>query len=504
MTPAVLETRHVGKSFPGVKALSDVSIDLRAGEVHALVGENGAGKSTLISILTGAQKPDDGAVLLDGEPANFGSPAAARRAGVGAIYQELALVPWLTVAENIRLGDEPRRMGIVKTSRMRSEARGALHSLGVDVDVTAPTASLRTAERQLVEVARALSTSARVLIMDEPTSSLPASDAERLLAVVRRLRDEGAALLFVSHRLEEVLAVADRITVLRGGRVMTTVAVDAIDSDALIELMVGSSLGRLFPQRTTAARGDVVLEVDRLRPRGAEHEVSFQVRAGEVVGFAGLVGAGRTEAMRAVCGIDPPDAGRVVVAGTARTFKTPREAMRAGVVYVPEDRKDDGLVLGLSGYDNVALPTLRRFARFGLLRGRRLRRGVEAVTARFAVRGRLDRPARTLSGGNQQKLVLAKWVFAGARVLVLDEPTRGIDIGAKREVYELVRELCDEGLAVVLVSSELAELVHLADRIVVMSGGRVTDVVERGEFDEQRILRAAFAAHVVRHVEDAA
>jgi ABC-type sugar transport system ATPase subunit len=504
VTPPVLEARQVDRRYPGVQALAAVSLDLRPGEIHALVGENGAGKSTLIKILTGVERPDGGELFLDGESAAFGSPAAALEAGVAAIFQELALVQWLSVAENIQLGRASSRAGIVSYRRMREAARAVLRDLDVAIDPAARVSSLSAAERQLVEIARALSGSARILVMDEPTSSLPGADAKRLLEIMARLRDRGAAILFVSHRLEEVLAVADRITVLRGGVVVETLDAGSATSERLIELMVGTSLTELFPAHRGREPGPVALSVRSLTSPGRFEDVSFDVCAGEIVGFAGLIGAGRTEVMRAVCGIEPAQSGTVEIEGQPAQLDSPRQAIAQRIVYVPEDRKQAGLVLTLSGFENVALPTLRRFERRLLVRTGRLRAAVGDLAARCGVRGRLDRPARTLSGGNQQKLVLAKWILAGARVLVLDEPTRGIDIGAKREIYHLIAELCDEGLAVVLVSSELPELLHLTDRIVVMSGGRVCDELGYEEFDEQRILRAAFSAHTVTHLEDAA
>lgn len=504
MTEAVLEARQVSKRYPGVQALQDVSLALRAGEVHALVGENGAGKSTLIRTLAGVSVPDSGTIAVDGVPVKLTSPAAARRAGIVAIFQELSLVPWLSVAENVSLGRESGRAGVIDYGAMRETATRTFNDLGVVIDLRSPTAKLSTAERQLVEIARALSASARVLIMDEPTSSLPGSDAERLLDIVRRLRDQGTAVLFVSHRLQEVLSIADRISVMRGGRLVATLDAASCDIDGLIELMVGQRLSDLFPPPRPCPESEVVLEARSLTARPRFSNVSFEVRRGEVIGFAGLIGAGRSEVMRALCGIDPLQTGDIFLDGRPVRFRRPRHAIRHGVIYVPEDRKEDGLIMALSGYENAGLASYRRFERAGFLSRARLNDAVQRLAERLRVRGRLERPARTLSGGNQQKIVLGRWLLAGARILILDEPTRGIDIGAKRDLYHLIREFCDEGLGVVLVSSELPELLHLADRIVVMSGGTVTDTLERDEFDEQRILRAAFAAHTVRHAQTAA
>jgi ABC-type sugar transport system ATPase subunit len=504
MRKPILSASGISKRYPGVQALAGVSLDLDGGEIHALVGENGAGKSTLIRILAGGDRPDAGTVRVDGEVVSLVSPGQARRIGIAVIFQELSLVPWRSVAENVYLGREPGRGGFMNRREMESAARAILDELDVGVDVRAAVASLSAGERQLVEIARALSAHARVLIMDEPTSSLPASDAARLLRLVEKLRDAGAAVLFVSHRLEEVQAIAARVTVLRGGRVVATLSAAKASTDRLIHYMVGRSVDELFPTVDARPAGPVLLEVSDLSSPGRFDDVSFSVRAGEVVGFAGLIGAGRTEVMRAVAGIDHFSEGAVSFEGKAMRFRRPADAVKRGIVYVPEDRKSLGLVLGLTGRENLVLPTLKRYERFGVIRFRTIAEAAARIASDLAVRGRIDRPARTLSGGNQQKLVLGKWLLAGARLLILDEPTRGIDIGAKAEIYRLVKQLCSEGMGVILVSSELPELTRLSDRIVVMSGGRVQSVLARGEFDEQRILRAAFAAHTVRHVQEAA
>jgi ABC-type sugar transport system ATPase subunit len=500
----VLEASRVSKRYGGIHALADVDFDLRGGEIHGLVGENGAGKSTLVRLLSGAERPDKGSLRVAGNNVAFRSPAAARELGIVAISQELALVPWLTVAENIVLGREHGRAGVVSIRRARATARSVLEQLDVGVDVRAPISTLSTAERQLVEIARALAASARFLIMDEPTSCLPGTDAARVIEIMKRLRATGSGVVFISHRLEEVIDVADQTSVLRGGRNVATLTAGEASPERLIQLMTGSDPGHLFPPKAEPALDRVLLEVSSISRDDAFEDVSFDVRAGEVVGFAGLVGSGRTEVMRAVCGLDRLSSGTVSIDGEARPPKSPRRAIEQGLVYVPEDRKELGLVLGLSGYANVALPSLRRFERWLTVRDRPLRAAVSALAARMQVRGRLERPVSTLSGGNQQKLVLAKWMLGGAKVVVLDEPTRGIDVGAKRDVYELISQLAGDGVAVVLVSSEMPELLAMSDRIVVMSGGRVHDRLDRAEFDEQRILKAAFAAHTVRHLGTAA
>jgi ABC-type sugar transport system ATPase subunit len=503
---ARLAAEAVSKRYPGVVALDDVSFAVEAGEVHALVGENGAGKSTLVRILSGAQRPDSGRILRDGEQVEHASPSQALRSGIATIFQEFSLVPWLTVADNIVLGREPGR-GPARTFLDRraaeSKAGEVLEQLGAAVDVRARVWRLSTAEQQLVEIARALAGGSPILIMDEPTSSLAGHDSERLLDIVGRLRDRGRAILFISHRLDEVRSIADRVTVLRGGRVVSTRPVAGTDTSGLIADMIGGELDELFPARHRGA-GDAVLRVRGLTRRGAFEDVGFEVRAGEIVGFAGLVGAGRTEVMRAVAGIDRFDGGTVELHGERVSIRSPVDAVARGIAYLPEDRKREGLVLPLSGSDNIALPSLRSFVRRGVLRRGRIRATAERHRQSLRIRGDLSAPVVNLSGGNQQKVVLAKWLEHDPRVLILDEPTRGIDVAAKHEVFELMRALCEKGAAIVFVSSDLGELVNVANRIVVMSGGRVEGRFDEEDFDEQRLLHAAFAAHRRHGVVDAA
>jgi len=502
MVSPLLSARNLDKGYPGVQALDGVSIDLHAGEIHALIGENGAGKSTLIRMLAGVDRPDSGQILIDGQPVRLTSPADARRRGISVIFQELALVPDMTVAENILLGREVGRGPgglIVDRRRSASIASEVLGRMGVSIDPGAPTGELSIAEQQLVEIARSLAMQAPVVIMDEPTSSLGLRDIRALLDVVKGLRDSGVAVMYVSHKLDEVREIADRITVMRNGATVATMDAPGVESDDLIRLMVGRESSELYPEAQRSA-GLVVLEVDGLTRAGAFDDVSFDVRQGEVLGIAGLVGAGRTEVVRAVCGIDRIDSGEVRLSGRRLRLRSVADAITAGIVYVPEDRKRLGLVLGLSAYDNAALPSLDRMSTMGVVRRGRLRSLVEQTLRSIGIRGQLKPAVRTLSGGNQQKVVLGKWMMRGAAVFVLDEPTRGIDIGAKSDVYNLVRKLCAEGAAVIVVSSELDEIRHLADRIVVMAGGRIHDRLDAADYDEQRVLRAAFATSTVHHV----
>ncbi len=489
----------VGKRYGGVPVLSGVDLSLRAGEVHALIGENGAGKSTLIKILSGGIAPDEGEVQVGGVRCSFLAPADARRRGIVTIFQELAIVPELTVAENIVLGAEPGRgPGRQLFSRRQANAiaAGVLQKLvGNAIDPRSRAGLLSTAERQLVEIARALALDAPVIIMDEPTASLSPREADALLAIIRQLRDAGKAILFVSHRLNEVLDIADRITVLRGGQRIDTFPARDVAVDRLIELMVGRPVATLYPERSRKI-GAPVLQVRGLTRAPAFRDISFELRRGEVLGFAGLVGAGRTEIMRAIFGLDRPQAGEVIVDGRPARYRSPAGAIRDGLAFVTEDRKDDGLVLTLPGRENLVLAAPEKAGSAFLVRRGAIRTATEALRKALNIRGSLDIPVAGLSGGNQQKIVLGRWMLAGSRILILDEPTRGIDVGAKAEVYRLIHRLADEGAAIMMVSSELPELMNVAHRILVISGGRIEAEMTSDNFDEKAILRAAFRAHL--------
>jgi ABC-type sugar transport system ATPase subunit len=493
---AVLSIRGAVKRYPGVTALDDVLLELRPGEVHAVVGENGAGKTTLIRLLSGADRPDKGAIHVGGEPVEFASPAQARAHGIVAIAQELALQPWLNVTANVVLGNEPARgpgRQILLKRAAEARTRTALARLGASaIHPRALVQPLSTARKQLVEIARGVAQDAAVVIMDEPTASLPGRDADTLLGIVREIRDGGGAVMYVSHRLEEVRAVADRISVLRNGRLVHTGAAGELSTERMIELMIGGSVAETFPP-PAGGIGEPLLAARGLSRQGAFEDVSFELRAGEILGFAGLVGAGRTEVMRAIAGADRLDAGELRLGDRTLRVRRPRDAIRAGIAYMPEDRKEQGLVLSLSSRENIALPTLRRFSRYGVVRRRTVRARTDNVARRLQIRGDLDSESRLLSGGNQQKVVIGKWMLSDARVLIFDEATRGIDVGAKAEVYRIMYELAANGAGVIVVSSELPELLSVCHRLVVMSRGRVRDELTRDEFDEERILRAAFA-----------
>jgi len=499
-TDDILRAAGISKNWRGVSALAEVSLGLRRGEVHALVGENGAGKSTLIKILSGDATPDSGALYMNGKVVAFSSPREARRHGIVTIFQELAVVPWLSVAENIVLGAEPtvgRGGQLLSRRRTRSLARAMLDRIAPNsgIDVDANTASLSTAQKQLVEIGRALVLKAPIVIMDEPTASLAAAEAEALIRLMRQLRDEGTAILFVSHRLQEVLSVADRVTVFRSGKHVATLPAANVTQQILIEMMIGRSMAELYPPRNREI-GDVVLSVRNFSRAGAFDNINFDVRAGEVVGFAGLVGAGRTEVMRALFGADARDGGTVIYQCKPLAIRYPADAIRAGFGLVPEDRKDQGLILSLSGRENLAIAADELVVKAGVLRRTRLGALTDVLARDLHLRGDLDAEVATLSGGNQQKIVFGKWLMAGVRVLILDEPTRGVDVGARAEIYRLIQERAKAGTAVILISSELPELLHVAHRIIVMSGGRIQDQLEEAEFDERRILAAAFTAHL--------
>lgn len=491
--PPVLRVRGAAKAFAGVPALRAADLEVRAGEVHALVGENGAGKSTLLKIVTGAHAPDAGAVELAGRPVRFAGPLAARRAGIAAIYQEFSLVPALTVRENLFLGAEPRRGPWTDTAAERERARAALARLGAAIDPEAVVRDLDVARQQLVEIARALLGEARLLILDEPTAALTPRESDALLALLGELRGRGAAILFVSHRLDEVARIADRITVLRDGETLGTWAAADLDRERLIEKMVGRPLDQEFP-KAAAPRGEPLLEVRGLRG-GRVRGVSFAVRAGEVLGIAGLAGAGRTDVARLIFGADPREAGEILLAGRPVDIRSPADAIRHGVCLLTEDRKGQGLALGLPARDNFALPNLRRWTRGGAIDGR----AESAAFARHvaALRIRLagpEQPARELSGGNQQKLLVARWLERDARVVVFDEPTRGIDVGAKREMYLLINELAARGKAVVMISSELPEILGMSDRVLVMRGGRVTgEIADARTATQEQVMALAVA-----------
>ncbi len=484
-----VEMRKISKRFGGIRALEEVSFTVRRGEVHALLGENGAGKSTLMKILSGAYQKDAGEIRLGGRPVEITNPHVSRALGIGIIYQELALAPDLTVAENIFLGDLP---GLIRRGQLRTRAAALLRELGFDLDPAATVRDLPLAYQQVVEIAKAISRDVRVLILDEPTAVLAPQEARRLLKVVRDLSRRGVSVIYISHRLEEIFEVADAITVLKDGRTVGTVSPRETDVDGLINMMVGRRVTTLFPPARRTP-GEVVLRVENLQRGEKVQGISFQVRAGEVLGVAGLVGSGRTETARAIFGADPRQGGTVSVAGRARTIRSPRDGVRAGIGLVPEDRKGQGVITSLSVRQNATMPVLGRFTNFcNVINRKREEAAVGDLIRRLVIKTRhMDAPVDTLSGGNQQKVALSKWFEADCRVILLDEPTRGVDVGAKAEIYRLVDELASRGLGVVLISSDLLEVIGMSDRILVMGRGRVAGELARPDFSETNIMRLA-------------
>lgn len=494
MSTPVLEARNVTKRFPGVVALDGVSLSVYPGEVLAVIGENGAGKSTLMKILSGALQPDEGAIYLDGQLVRLSDPRQALACGIGIIYQELSVIDALSVGENVFLGRLPERPGwpgTVDWAWLRRDARRVLERLGVELDPDVPVGELSVAQKQLVEIARALSQDVRVLILDEPTSALSLQETERLFALLRGLKEQGVAIIYISHRLEEVFALADRVTVLRDGQVVGTLPIDEATRDDLIRLMVGRDLSAYY-RDVRSIPGPVRLEVRGLTRAGVLEDVSFTVRAGEIVGLAGLVGAGRTELARCLFGVDPIDRGEIWIDGQRAIIRCPQDAVRYGIGLVPEDRKLQGLVLILTVRDNIALPVLRRLARLGFPSRRKERALAESFVERLRIRTpSIEQRVLNLSGGNQQKVVLARWLATHPKVLILDEPTRGIDVGAKAEVHALIAELAESGMAILLISSELPEVLSMSHRVLVMSRGRIVAEFSREEATEERVLAAA-------------
>jgi rhamnose transport system ATP-binding protein len=489
----MLRLKGISKSFAGVQALKGVSFDLRAGEVHALVGENGAGKSTLIKVITGAHGPDEGAMEVDGELVEDLDPVKARALGIAAIYQQPALFPDLTVAENIAIGLEPagwwRR---VRWDERRDRARRLLDRIGAAIDPEADVRGLSMPEQQLVEIARALGAEARILIMDEPTASLSDQEVHRLFRVIGELKARGVGIIYISHRLEELPLIADRVTALRDGALVGTLRMAEVSRAELIRMMVGRELSAVFP-KVAAEPGDVVLEVRGLgRTASGVHDVDLSVRAGEVVGLAGLVGAGRTELARVLFGLTPTDAGAVRLRGRSVAVDSPARAVALGIAYVPEDRRRHGVILEMSTAANTTLATLRAHARLGLLDERRERATAAEFVRRLGIKTpTLDAPVGNLSGGNQQKVALARWLAAGPTLLILDEPTQGVDVGAKAEIHRLMSELAGEGMAILMISSELPEVLGMSDRIAVMHGGTVVAVMDRAGATQEAILERA-------------
>jgi ABC-type sugar transport system ATPase subunit len=488
---ALLEMKGIGKSFPGVKALEGVNLTIRQGQVHALLGENGAGKSTLIKILSGAYSRDEGEIFLNGELVDIRNPGDAERLGISTIYQEFNLASHMTVAENIFLGHLPTKAGRVDWARVRSRSRELLDSLEVNLGVDTLTGSLSVAQQQMVEIAKALNRNTRLLVMDEPSAVLGEKDIDNLFAVVRRLQATGIGIIYISHRLKEIFEIADEVSVLKDGRYVGTRRVSEVNMDDLVKLMIGRDLEDVYPKRNSAP-GEVVLEVSHLAQAHLVKDVSFSLRAGEIVGFAGITGSGRTEVARVLFGADKPTAGEMKLLGKPYRPRSPRDAIDQGMALVTEDRKRLGLLLKLQVYFNVTVAGLDRLSRFGMLQLRQER----SLVAKWIENLRIKTPSAdfmvaNMSGGNQQKVVLARWLSLGIKVFILDEPTRGIDVGSKSEIYQIMADLADLGVAIIMISSELPEVLGMSDRILVMRDGKVAADLSRDEASEELIMHYA-------------
>lgn len=492
---AVVELRNVTKRFPGVVALRDMGLQIEPGEIHGLIGENGAGKSTLIKVLTGVYVPEEGKILVEGKQHRFTTPKQAQDAGIACVYQELNIVPQLSLTDNIFLNQFLKKGGgLLDYSGMHTKARELLSSLGVVVDVEKPAGIYGMGVLQMVEIAKALLTGAKVIIMDEPTSSLGESEVEQLIQVVRGLKEQGVAILFVSHKLEELFILCDRVTVMRDGEHILTENIGDLDNDKLIRAMVGRSVDNQFPKFETEP-GEVAVEFRDVTSVGTIKNVSFQARYGEVLGFSGLVGAGRTETMRAIFGDLPIDKGEVYVNGEKVTIKSPQDAVRRGIAFLTEDRKGQGLVLNQSIATNLILSSLDKVEKGPLLDRAKVKEVCDASIASMRIKTPdAENQVSKLSGGNQQKVVIGKWINSEAEIYLFDEPTRGIDVGAKVEVYNIINRLASEGKCIIMVSSELPEVLGMSDRVIVMRDGEVMAEVRRGEpdFNEDDIMKAAW------------
>ena len=495
----ILTLKHIEKSFGGIHALADVSFELQAGEIHALVGENGAGKSTLIKIITGAYTSDRGVIEINGSTYESLRPSQARSLGIAAVYQEFNLLPELSVAENISLGEQPLgRLNLIDMKRRSARAYELLERLGAQthIDPNELVKYLTIGEQQLVEIAKALAIDARILIMDEPSAVLPSRDLDRLFAVIRTLRDEGRGIIYISHRLNEIFEIADRVTVLKDGQTMATKNIADTHNAELVSLMVGRPWTDMYPPKDNTP-GEVLLEVDKLCVEGTVFDVSFTVRAGEVVGMAGLGGSGRTTVCRTLVGLGAIRSGQIIYMGKPAA-RSPAAAAQVGMVLVPEDRKAYGLVLNQSMRFNLSLPNLSKFLHLGVLRSRPEKEAIQKTISDMQIKPPTPEiSTENLSGGNQQKIVVGKWLLANPKLVIFDEPTRGIDVGAKAEIYLRIRELTRQGVGVIMASSELPELIGLSDRILVFHEGHLAGEVQRADFSEEAIMRLATATELV-------
>ena len=496
MSEHVLELRNITKIFPGVKALNGVNFDLHPGEIHALMGENGAGKSTFIKVITGVHKAEEGEMYLDGKLVEFKSPLDAQKLGIAAIYQHVTAYPHLTVTENIFMGHEIVKRGIIQWKIMEKQAGDLLAQLDADFGPAALMSALSVAQQQMVEIAKALSMDARIIIMDEPTAALTRTESEKLYGIAEKLRDSGASIIFISHRLEDMYRLASRVTVLRDAQYIGTYEVEGLDSGVLIKAMVGREISELFP-KPEITPGDEVLRVDRLTRNGYFKDICFDVRRGEIVGLTGLVGAGRTEVIQTIFGIEKLNAGKITLEGKEIKIRKPKDAMQHGIGLLSEDRQIQGLILDWGIGRNITLPELKKYTNMGFVTSDRNENEVAKKLAE-----RVDTKAQTifdtassLSGGNQQKVVVAKILTSDLKLLIMDEPTKGVDVGAKAAIYEIMGELAEQGYAIIMISSEMPEILGMCDRIFVMCDGRVTGELSRDDATQEKILELAMKKH---------
>ncbi|KUF22942.1 sugar ABC transporter ATP-binding protein [Bacillus safensis] len=487
-----IEMHNIHKAFGKNTVLSGVSFDLVTGEVHALMGENGAGKSTLMNLLTGLYSLDQGTIQIDGKETAFKNPKEAEQHGIAFIHQELNIWPDMTVLENLFIGKEIyTKLGLLDTKKMKVLAQKQLDRLSVNLSLDQEAGSCSVGQKQMIEIAKALMTDAKVIIMDEPTAALTEREIEKLFQVIESLKKEGVSIVYISHRMEEIFAICDRITIMRDGKTVDTKAIPETNFHEVVKKMVGRELTDRYPERTPST-GDIILEVKQATKKGQFQDISFSVKAGEIVGVAGLMGAGRTEMMRSLFGLDPLDQGEIWVHGKKAVIKKPSDAVKLGIGFITEDRKDEGLMLDASIRENIGLPNLKSFSPKGLIDKKNEQDFVDLLIKRLTIKtASSDISARSLSGGNQQKVVIAKWIGIQPKVLILDEPTRGVDVGAKREIYQLMNELTDRGVAILMVSSELPEILGMSDRVLVIHEGTISGELDKTEATQERIMTLA-------------
>ena len=489
----VVEMKNIHKSFFNVQVLKGVDFDLIPGEIHALMGENGAGKSTLMKILTGIHKSNSGEILYKGEIVEYHSPKEAEKAGIAVIHQELNIIPYLTVAENMFLGKELKRhpFGILKTKEMNEKTKENLNRLGIDIDPQKEAGELSVGQQQMIEIARAIAAETEVLIMDEPTAALTDREIETLFTVINQLRREGVAIIYISHRMEEIFRMCDRITVLRDGQSIGTKITSETDFEEIVKMMVGRELGERFPERTAEIGGDRFV-VEDLSLEGIFNNISFNVRKGEILGVAGLMGAGRTEIMETIFGARKKKSGRIYMDGKELNIRKPHHAIAAGIGYITEDRKDEGLVLGLTVRENLAIPNLKKLSKSAVIQKQKEKQWTEEMIQKLRIKtSGPEQEVKSLSGGNQQKVVFGKWLGTEPKLLILDEPTRGVDVGAKKEIYSIMNELTEKGFSIIMVSSELPEILGMSDRVMVIHEGKLCAILDKKVASQEKIMEAA-------------